>query len=168
MRGYQTDSSRQQDMARLAVNEKLAASVPSQATLEALAQKCASKPSIDATFEYAFCLTKSSSSEERRYSIKILRNLVNEGYAHQVDCIYGIAIALYLNGECDKARRECEAILRAEPEHLAATELHLACLDAISKEDAKQMEKMAVGAGVAVAGLGLAMGMAGLFFGKKR
>ena len=157
-----------QHQTRLEVEAKLNESAPERATLEALAVKCASSPSPDNTFQYAFCLTRSKSADERRYAVTILDNLIKEGYEHQIDCIYGSAIASYLNKKYDDARKKCEGILRAQPEHSPASELHLACLDAIQEEEAKTVEKVVIGSSVAVAGVGLALGVAGLVFGKKR
>eukprot|EP00814_Leptocylindrus_danicus_P017674 CAMPEP_0116027304 /NCGR_PEP_ID=MMETSP0321-20121206/14545_1 /TAXON_ID=163516 /ORGANISM="Leptocylindrus danicus var. danicus, Strain B650" /LENGTH=169 /DNA_ID=CAMNT_0003500625 /DNA_START=114 /DNA_END=623 /DNA_ORIENTATION=+ len=154
-----------QHAARLTLDNKLSESVPSRTTLEALAVECASEPSPDNTFQYAFCLTKSAKADERRYAISILDNLVKEGYEHQVDCIYGAAIALYLNGTYAAAREKCEAILRAEPDQAPAVELHLACLDAIEEENAKNVEKVVIGGSAAIAGVGLALGIAGLLLG---
>jgi hypothetical protein len=65
---------------------------------------CATDPSPDRTFQYGFCLSKSTEPSELRYAVTILDGLVKEGYDHQVDCMYGAAVALYLLGEFDKAR----------------------------------------------------------------
>lgn len=163
-----SDPNSKHHQARLAIDSKLKDAAPEQETLEALAVKCASSPSPDNTFQYAFCLTKSKSADERRYAITILDNLIKEGYEHQLDCIYGSAIASYLNKKYDDARKKCESILRSQPEHGPAAELHLACLDAIQEQEAKTIEKVVVGSSAAIAGVGLVLGIAGLVFGKKR
>jgi fission 1 protein len=85
------------------VDEKLAMSVPSRDLLEALAVECASKPSLDNTFQYAFALCKSDNPSELRYAVTILDGLIKE-YKYQVDCMYGAATALYLLGNYDEAR----------------------------------------------------------------
>ena len=69
-----------------------------------MAIACAKTPSPDNTFQYAFCLSKSSERSELRYSVQILDGLVKENYEHPLDCMYGAACALYLLGEYDKAR----------------------------------------------------------------
>lgn len=65
---------------------------------------CAKDPSPDNTFQYAFCLSKSSERSELRYSITILDGLVKEGYEHQMDCMYGAACAFYLLEDYNRAR----------------------------------------------------------------
>lgn len=82
--------------ARKALDFKLEASFPSREVLESLAVECAANPSPNNTFQYAFCLSKSSQDSELKYAIKILDSLVKEGYEHQLDCMYGAATALYL------------------------------------------------------------------------
>lgn len=162
---YRPDPDSKQHQTRLAVQSHLEELIPSRETLESLAIKCAQEPSPDNTFEYAFCLAKSASKDERRYSITILDNLVKEGYEHQIDCMYGSAVAYFLNKRPDKARINCEAILRAQPEHKLATDLHLACLDAIQEQEAKSVEKIVIGSSAAIAGVGLALGVAGMLLG---
>lgn len=93
-----------QKQAKADVDDKLALAQPSRQILEDLAIACAKSPSPDNTFQYAFCLSKSTEPSELRYAVTILDGLVKEGYEHQVDCLYGSACALYLLGEYDKAR----------------------------------------------------------------
>jgi mitochondrial fission 1 protein len=98
----ETKSSQKQVKAELDAKFKMAA--PSREILEELAISAASEPSPDNTFQYAFCMCKSTEKTELRYAITILDGLVKEGYAHQMDCMYGAACALYLLGEYDQAR----------------------------------------------------------------
>ena len=77
---------------------------PSREILEELAMAAAVDPSPDKTFQYAFCLSKSTERSELRYAVTILDGLVREGYPHQLDCMYGAACALYLLGDYDQAR----------------------------------------------------------------
>jgi fission 1 protein len=93
-----------QRQARTALDEKLALQVPSREILESLAVECAANPSPDNTFQYAFCLSKSMENSELQYSITILDSLVKEGYEHQLDCMFGAAIALYLLRNFEGAR----------------------------------------------------------------
>ena len=93
-----------QIQARIALDMKLEASLPRREILESLAVECASNPSPDNTFQYAFCLSKSSQDSELKYAIKILDSLVKEGYDYQLDCMYGAATALYLLREYKEAR----------------------------------------------------------------
>ena len=86
------------------LDEKLALSKPSRDLLENLAVECASKPSSDNTFQYAFALAKSSDPKELKYAVDILEGLVKEGYEYDVDCMYGAATALYLLEEYEAAR----------------------------------------------------------------
>lgn len=86
------------------VDSKFKLAAPSREVLEELAMTTAKDPSPDNTFQYAFCLSKSTERSELRYAITILDGLVKEGYEHQVDCMYGSATALYLLGEYDQAR----------------------------------------------------------------
>ena len=95
----------------------------------------------------------------------MLDSLVKNGYEHQVDCMYGSAIAHYLLGEYDKCRSICEAILRNRPENEAAAELHTASIAAKDEEDEKKAKQIAVGGTVAVAAVGLALLLGG---GRKR
>lgn len=86
------------------LDEKLALSKPSRDLLENLAVECASKPSSDNTFQYAFALAKSSDPKELKYAVDILEGLVKEGYEYDVDCMYGAATALYLLEDYEGAR----------------------------------------------------------------
>lgn len=97
-----TKQSQKQVKADVDAKFKLAA--PSREVLEELAMATAKDPSPDNTFQYAFCLSKSTEPSELRYAITILDGLVKEGYEHQVDCMYGSATALYLLGEYDQCR----------------------------------------------------------------
>ena len=96
-----------QKEAKAELDEKLKLASPSRQILEDLAVACAKDPSPDNTFQYAFCLSKSTEPSELRYAVTILDGLVKEGYQHQVDCMYGAACALYLLGEYDRARVSC-------------------------------------------------------------
>ena len=81
-----------QKAAKAELDHKLSLSQPSRQILEDLAVACAKDPSPDNTFQYAFCLSKSSEPSELRYAVTILDGLVKEGYEHQIDCMYGAAI----------------------------------------------------------------------------
>lgn len=141
-------------------DEKLALSFPTNDLLEELA---ATDPSPDNSFQYAFALSKSKNPEELRYAISMLESLVKNGYQHQVDCMYGSAVAHYLLGEYETSRSICEAILRNRPENAVAAELHTASIAARDEEDEKRAQKIAVGGTVAAAALGV--GLALLFGG---
>ena len=93
-----------QKTAKAELDNKLLLARPDRQILEDLAIACAKSPSQDNTFQYAFCLSKSSERSELRYAVQILDGLVNEGYEHQVDCMYGAACALYLLGDYEKSR----------------------------------------------------------------
>lgn len=86
------------------LDNKLRLSAPNREILEELAVECAKNPSPDNTFQYAFCLSKSTEPSELRYAVSILDGLVKEGYEHQIDCMLGAAYALYLLGEYEKSR----------------------------------------------------------------
>ena len=93
-----------QKITKAELDNKLRLVAPNREILEDLAVACAKNPSPDNTFQYAFCLSKSTEPSELRYSVSILDGLVKEGYEHQLDCMLGAAYALYLLGEYDKAR----------------------------------------------------------------
>jgi len=86
------------------LDAKLGLVAPSRDILEELAVACAKNPSPDNTFQYAFCLSKSSEKSELRYAVTILDGLIKEGYEHQVDCMFGSATAMYLLGDFKEAR----------------------------------------------------------------
>mmetsp|Transcript_43913 Transcript_43913/g.93435 ORF Transcript_43913/g.93435 Transcript_43913/m.93435 type:complete len:163 (+) Transcript_43913:213-701(+) len=142
---------------RRQLDEKLALSHPTNELLEELAANCTKDPSPDNSFQYAFALSKSRSVGELRYAISMLESLIKNGYEHQVDCMFGSAMAHYLLGEYDKSRHECEAILRNRPENDAAAELHTASIAAKDEEEEKKVKQMAVGGTMAVAAVGLAL-----------
>lgn len=99
----ETKSSRK--MVRAELDRKLQLSPPSRELLEELAIACSQDPTDrDATFQYAFALSKSTQPSELRYAISMLDSLVNDGYPHQVDCMVGSATALYLLGDYGEAR----------------------------------------------------------------
>jgi len=97
-------TTRRQKEAKKELDSKLSLSRPDRSLLEELAVACAKKPSPQATFQYAFALSKSSEPSELRYAVSILDGLVSEGFEHQVDCMYGAATALYLLGDYTEAR----------------------------------------------------------------
>ena len=72
-----------QRKAKQSIDEKLRLSTPARDLLESLAVECASKPSADNTFQYAFALSKSDNQRELEYAVDILDGLVKEDYAHQ-------------------------------------------------------------------------------------
>ena len=98
----ETESTREN--VREELDRKLRLSQPPRDLLEELALTAAKEQSQDATFQYAFALSKSSEKSELRYAVTILDGLVYEGYGHQIDCMYGAATALYLLGDYDEAR----------------------------------------------------------------
>lgn len=98
------ETKRSQKQVKQELDAKFALAAPSREILEELAMTTAKDPSPDNTFQYAFCLSKSTERSELRYAITILDGLVKEGYEHQVDCMYGSATALYLLGEYDQSR----------------------------------------------------------------
>ena len=93
-----------QKQTKIELDDKLRLSTPSREVLEELAVACAKDPSPDATFQYAFALSKSSENSELRYAVTILDGLIKEGYEHQVDCMYASATALYLLRDYDECR----------------------------------------------------------------
>ena len=162
-----TTANRQKE-ARKELDQKLALSQPDRALLEELALACSKDPSPQATFQYAFALSKSSEPSELRYSVRILDGLVQEGFEHQVDCMYGAATALYLLGDYSEARARCEAILRSEPHSRISKELHLASIDAEEEKNIREM-KQAAGKSVAVAAaVGVAAGVLSLMLSSKK
>ncbi|VEU35217.1 unnamed protein product [Pseudo-nitzschia multistriata] len=156
-----------QKTAKAELDQKLKLARPTRQILEDLAIACAKSPSEDNTFQYAFCLSKSSERSELRYAIQILDGLVKEGYEHQVDCMYGSACALYLLGEYDKARFRAENILRSHPESRLAREIHLSSIEAIEQEDKKKIKEAAIGGVTVAAAVGVAAGIASLLLTKR-
>mmetsp|Transcript_12351 Transcript_12351/g.16184 ORF Transcript_12351/g.16184 Transcript_12351/m.16184 type:complete len:163 (+) Transcript_12351:202-690(+) len=148
------------------MDRKLILSRPSRELLEELALTAAKEQSPQATFQYAFALSKSSEKSELRYAVTILDGLVREGYEHQVDCIYGAATALYLLHDYDEARARCEAILRAQPKSRIAKELHLCCIEAHEQAEKKKMKKAALTSAAVAGAIGLAAGVASIFLKK--
>mmetsp|Transcript_10822 Transcript_10822/g.18298 ORF Transcript_10822/g.18298 Transcript_10822/m.18298 type:complete len:164 (-) Transcript_10822:946-1437(-) len=142
------------------LDAKLRLATPNRETLEELAVLCANDPSPDNTFQYAFCLSKSTEPTELRYAITILDGLLKEGYEHEVDCMYGAATALYLLKDFEGARARCEAILRTRPESRLAAELHLASIASQEAADRDQVKKVATIGTVAVAALSVAGALA--------
>lgn len=109
-----TTSQRQRE-AKRDLDHKLALSRPDPALLEELAIACTQPNNTsnnnnnskynDATFQYAFALSKSTEPSELRYAVNMLDALVVEGkFEHQIDCMYGAATALYLLGDYEDAR----------------------------------------------------------------
>lgn len=97
-------TSKRQKEAKVELDRKLSLSAPSRQLLEELAVACTKDHSQNATFQYAFALSKSTEPSELRYAVTILDGLVLDGYEHQVDCMYGAATALYLLGDYEDAR----------------------------------------------------------------
>ena len=99
----ETKSSRK--VIRAELERKLQLSPPSRDLLEELAIACSKDPTdSDATFQYAFALSRSPQTSELRYAVSMLDALIADGYEHQVDCMVGAATALYLLGEFDESR----------------------------------------------------------------
>mmetsp|Transcript_17452 Transcript_17452/g.43524 ORF Transcript_17452/g.43524 Transcript_17452/m.43524 type:complete len:164 (-) Transcript_17452:267-758(-) len=149
------------------LDDKLLLARPDRQILEDLAIACAKSPSQDNTFQYAFCLSKSSERSELRYAVQILDGLVKEGYEHQVDCMYGSACALYLLKEYEKSRLRAENILRSHPESRLAREMHLASIEAIEQNEKQKMKEAAIGGVAVAAAVGAAAGIASLLLTKR-
>jgi fission 1 protein len=145
-----------QKRAKLNVDENLKLSSPSRDLLESLAVTCSKIPSPDNTFQYAFALAKSDNPKELNYAVQILDGLVKENYEHQLDCMYGAAIAQYSLQRYDDARARCEAILRSHPDNRLAAELHLACIQGEEELKDKQLKRSILEGTVGVAAIGLA------------
>jgi fission 1 protein len=158
-----TSKQTQRDI-RSRLDEKLALSTPDPTLLESLASDCASSSSPDATFQYAFALSKSSSPAELSYAIKLLESLLKSGYPHQIDCMIGSAQAHYLLKQYKQARSVAEAILRNHPDNALAGELHVASMVAMEEEDERKAKNVAVAGTIGIAAIGLAL----LLGGKKR
>ena len=157
-----------QRKAKRSVDEKLSLSTPSRELLESLAVSCASTPSQDNTFQYAFALSKSDNEQELRYAVNILDGLVKEEYEHQVDCMFGAAQAFYLLGEYDAARARCEAILRTNSDNINTAELHLAAIEGAEEVKVKQKKRAAVEGTIGVAAIGLGLSVLGTVLSKRR
>mmetsp|Transcript_3648 Transcript_3648/g.5261 ORF Transcript_3648/g.5261 Transcript_3648/m.5261 type:complete len:165 (-) Transcript_3648:93-587(-) len=149
------------------LDTKLRLAAPTRDILEELAVMCAKEPSPQNTFQYAFCLSKSTQKSELRYAITILDGLLKDGYEHELDCMYGAATALYLLGEYDECRTRCENILRSKPENRLASELHLACIAAKEERDIENAKKVALGGAVAAAAVGVIGAVASAVLAKK-
>jgi len=156
-----------QKQAKAELDQKLELARPNRQILEDLAIACAKSPSTDNTFQYAFCLSKSSERSELRYAVQILDGLVKEGYEHQVDCMYGSACALYLLGEYEKSRLRAENILRSHPESRLAREMHLSSIEAIEQEEKRKLKEAAIGSVGVAAAVGVAAGIASLLLTKR-
>jgi len=156
-----------QKQAKADLDYKLILARPNRQILEDLAIACAKSPSQDNTFQYAFCLSKSSERSELRYAVQILDGLVKEGYEHQVDCMYGSACALYLLGEHEKSRLRAENMLRSHPESRLAREIHLSSIESIEQADKQKMKEAAIGGVTVAAAVGIAAGIASLLLTKR-
>jgi len=159
-------TSKRQKEAKEELDRKLLLSQPNRELLEDLAIVCAKNPSPEATFQYAFALSKSPEPSELRYAVTILDGLVNDGYEHQIDCMYGAATALYLLGEYDDARLRCEAILRSQPSSRIAKEMHLAAIESEEERQRQQLKQAAVGSVAVAAAVGVAAGVVSLMMKK--
>mmetsp|Transcript_24316 Transcript_24316/g.51738 ORF Transcript_24316/g.51738 Transcript_24316/m.51738 type:complete len:164 (+) Transcript_24316:190-681(+) len=156
-----------QKQTKAELDQKLMLSRPSRQILEDLAIACAKSPSQDNTFQYAFCLSKSSERSELRYAMTILDGLVKEGYQHQLDCMVGSACALYLLGEYDKSRMRAENILRSHPESRPAREIHLASIESSDQQEKRKMKEAAIGSVTVAAAVGVAAGIASILLAKR-
>jgi len=65
-----------------------------------------------------------------------------------------------------KKQTRCEAILRSEPDHSGTVELHLACIEGAEEEE-QRIKRTAIGGSIAVATVGIIVGVAGMLL-KKR
>ncbi|KAL3944094.1 MAG: hypothetical protein SGBAC_001825 [Bacillariaceae sp.] len=158
---------KKQQEAKSDTDQKFAMAQPNRQILEDLAVACAKDPSPDNTFQYAFCLSKSSERSELRYAISILDGLVKEGYEHQMDCMYGSACAFYLLEDYERCRERCENILRSNPESRLTMELHLACIESKEQKEAELVKKTAIGGAVAMGALGVAGAVASVLLTKR-
>ena len=159
-------SKQQQREIKSSLDEKLSLSTPQPSLLESLASECTNSSSPDATFQYAFALSKSSSPSELSYSITLLDSLLKSGYPHQIDCMIGSCQAHYLLKHYAEARSVAEAILRNNPQNALAGELHVASMVAMEEDEERKVRNVAIGGTAAVAALGLALLLGGA--GKKR
>lgn len=156
-----------QRAAKQELDHKLSLSHPTRKLLEELAIACANDPNNKAaTFQYGFALSKSTEPSELRYAVQVLDSLVIGGFEHQIDCMYGAAIALYLLRDYEESRSRCEAILRTNPDSRVAKELHLACIESSEEDQRQQLKQIAVGSVAVAVGVGI-LGIAGALLSKR-
>ena len=84
-------------------------------------------------------------------------------------CTYVLLLLLlfYTKSWSHIFQERCEAILRSEPDHSGTVELHLACIEAAEQAEEERIRKVSIAGSVAVASVGLVVGIAGMLL-KKR
>mmetsp|Transcript_3727 Transcript_3727/g.4893 ORF Transcript_3727/g.4893 Transcript_3727/m.4893 type:complete len:168 (-) Transcript_3727:201-704(-) len=153
---------------KLKMDEKLTFSRPTNELLNCLKVECSTNKSSDNTFQYAFTLAKSNDPKDLRYAVDLLNGLLMGGYEHQIDCMYGIAQAMYLLEDYEGARVQCEAILRSYPDNRDTKELHLASIEGQQLKKDEKVKKAAVAGSIVLGAGGIALGVTGMLLGKKK
>ncbi len=142
--------------------------------LEGLRKKYCSRPDdLEATFQYALGLSRSSDMDHLKLSKDLLKSLlVRAGAAkYSRDSAFYLAQCNYREGQFETARIYCEDLVRAYPDNCQIMTLHRAIVerDKEKQEQDRQAREDTITFGViGAAGLALAIGLGNVLFGKPK
>ncbi|OQS02541.1 hypothetical protein THRCLA_21399, partial [Thraustotheca clavata] len=101
-----------------------------------LAEQAKDYPSAFVKFTYAKALVRDGKEDNKYRGIGLLQDLLNEDYANKVDCYYFSALAYFDLAEYKKCRKQCELLLRINPTHEKAINLHQCAKDHVNRDGA--------------------------------
>ncbi|KAF0691675.1 Aste57867_17143 [Aphanomyces stellatus] len=125
-----------------------------------LAEQEKDNPNASVKFNYAKCLTRDEKKENKARGAGLLRDLLNENCINTIDCLYSLSTTLYELGDYSSSRTYCERLLRIDPTHEKAMDLHRLIKENLAKDSA-------IGLGL-VAGAVVIVGVAVQFFLKSK
>ena len=122
-----------------------------------------STPDLGKKFQYAYVLSKSDTDRHRNVGLLMFQELIRERYNVE-ECMYCMAVTLYMLKEYKKCKSTLEMLLRRNPEHHYAS--NLLVYSEMELEKKNEEATLIAGVGVSVA-VGSALILGALLGGKK-
>ncbi|TDH65047.1 hypothetical protein CCR75_008976 [Bremia lactucae] len=104
----------------------------SAAREEYLQEQEKEQPSHQVKLRYAVALAKSRKRDDKYRAIALLEDLLAQNYALK-ESLYWIALTLCELGEYRASRSYCERLIRVDPSHLKAQQLHKQMKEVVAK-----------------------------------
>ncbi|RHY31013.1 hypothetical protein DYB32_003836 [Aphanomyces invadans] len=117
-----------------------------------LAEQEKDYPNVSVKFRYAQALTRDEKAENKSRGVGLLIDMLDEHGINKIECLFTLSTTYFELGDHAKCRQYCERLLRIDPTHEKALNLHRCVKDTLSKDSA-------IGIGLA-AGAVVALGIA--------
>ncbi|CAK4084147.1 unnamed protein product [Aphanomyces euteiches] len=101
-----------------------------------LAEQEKDTPNPSVKFVYAKALTCDEKRENKIRGIGLLKDMLDEARINKVECLYYLASTYFDMGDSSNSRKYCELLLRLDPTHKKAIELHRYIRENMKKDGA--------------------------------